>query len=54
MDTYEGIAEWWLMRERIHFDLAALTRTLHRLMEEGVLEEIGSGGGARYRLKQGT
>jgi hypothetical protein len=54
MDTYEGIAEWWLMRERIHFDLAALTRTLHRLMEEGVLEEIGSGGGARYRLKQGS
>jgi len=51
MDTIEGIAEWWLMRERIRVDLAALTRTLRRLTEEGLLERIGGGDGARYRLK---
>ena len=51
MDTTEGIAEWWIMRERIRFDLAALTRILHRLTEEGILERIGSGDEARYRLK---
>jgi hypothetical protein len=53
MDTTEGIAEWWLMRERVRVDLAALTRILRRLTDEGVLERIGTGDGARYRLKDG-
>jgi hypothetical protein len=51
MDTTEGIAEWWLMRERIRVDLEALTRILVRLTDEGVLERIGAGAEARYRLK---
>lgn len=53
MDTTEGIGEWWLMRERLRVDLAALTRILRRLTDDGVLERIGTGEGARYRLKSG-
>jgi hypothetical protein len=51
MDTTEGIAEWWLMRQRIRIDLEALEMTLHRLTDEGVLEQIGSGTQALYRLR---
>jgi hypothetical protein len=51
MDTTEGIAEWWLMRERMRVDLEALARILGRLTDEGVLERIGAGDEARYRLK---
>ena len=52
-DTTQGIAEWWLMREKLRVDLEALIRTLGRLTDEGVLERIGDGDGARYRLKDG-
>ena len=51
MDTTEGIAEWWLMRQRIRIDLEALVRVLSRMTGEGVLEQIGEGDLARYRLK---
>lgn len=51
MDTTEGIAEWWLMRQRIRVDLEAVVRVLSRLTGEGVLERIGEGEFARYRLK---
>lgn len=51
MDTTEGIAEWWLTRQRIVVDLEALDRTLRRLIRAGVLEKIGSGAEARFRLK---
>ena len=54
MDTIEGIAEWWLMRERMRVDLEALNRTLGRLTDEGVLERLGAGDEARYRLKGGS
>lgn len=51
MDTIEGIAEWWLMRERIRIEMQTLMSVINRLTEEGVLERIGSGDEARYRLK---
>ena len=51
MDTIEGIAEWWLMRQRIRVELEALMRVLSRLTCEGVVERIGEGESARYRLK---
>jgi len=50
MDTTEGIADWWLMRERTRVDLEALVRTLGRLSDQGVLKKIGTGDRARYRL----
>jgi Fe2+ or Zn2+ uptake regulation protein len=51
MDTADGIAEWWLTRQRIRVDLAALARVLSRLTDLGVLEKIGSDENARYRLR---
>jgi hypothetical protein len=51
MDTTGGIAEWWLMRQRIRVDLEALARALRRLTDQGVLEQVGSGDDALYRLK---
>jgi hypothetical protein len=51
MDTIEGIAEWWLMRQRIRVGLEALSRVLGRLTNDGLLEKIGEGENARYRLK---
>jgi hypothetical protein len=51
MDTIEGIAEWWLMRQRIRVSLDALSRVLGRLTHDGLLEKIGEGENACYRLK---
>jgi hypothetical protein len=50
-DTLEGIAEWWVMRQKIRADLEALTKVLRNLTDQGLLERIGSGESARYRLK---
>jgi hypothetical protein len=54
MDTAEGIAEWWMMRERIRVDFDALLCVLRHLIDQGVLEKIGSGDHARYRLKHSS
>jgi DNA-binding IclR family transcriptional regulator len=51
MDTAEGIAEWWIMRQQIRVNVAALTRVLRGMTERGLLEEIGTGERRRYRLR---
>jgi hypothetical protein len=51
MDTLEGIAEWWLMRQRIRMNVGMLAQVLRRLTERGVLEELGPPNDPRYRLK---
>lgn len=51
MDTLEGIAEWWVMRQRIRTDLALLQTLLDRLVTEGVLEKIPTTGSFLYRLR---
>jgi predicted transcriptional regulator of viral defense system len=53
MDTAEGVVEWWIPAERIRTDAEAVHRILERLTEQGVLERIGSGEYAHYRLKSG-
>jgi uncharacterized protein YigA (DUF484 family) len=52
MDTLEGIAEWWLMAHQVRTDVAMLERVLERLTQERILEQCGSGGVARFRLRQ--
>jgi hypothetical protein len=37
-DTIAGIAEWWVLRQRLRVDLANLQNALSFLVEEGVLE----------------
>ncbi|HJQ32231.1 MAG TPA: hypothetical protein VJ866_08635 [Pyrinomonadaceae bacterium] len=50
MDTLEGIAEWWLPRYQVKFELQAVERAVRRLVAQGVLEEIEDSRPLRYHL----
>jgi hypothetical protein len=52
MDTLEGIAGWWLMRQQIRVDVERLERVLHRLVEAGVLETVGPRESPSFRLRR--
>jgi hypothetical protein len=52
MDTLDGIAEWWVMRQHIHTSVSALSRVLRRLVEDGLVEDIGPVERPRYRLRK--
>jgi hypothetical protein len=51
-DTKAGVAEWWLMRQHVRTQVEAVARVLEELVDEGVLEAIGSGDQRRYRMKR--
>jgi hypothetical protein len=51
MDTLEGIAEWWLARYRVSYELEAVKRVVRHLTNEGLLEEISGGQSPLYHLK---
>lgn len=50
MDTTEGIARWWLLRQRVQMVLAQVERVLDDLIDKGALEAIGTGPSRRIRL----
>jgi hypothetical protein len=50
-DTFKGIAEWWIMRQRVRVEVNLLKKVLHQLTGSGVLEVSGEGDNRRYRLK---
>jgi Fe2+ or Zn2+ uptake regulation protein len=52
MDTPEGIAGWWLMREQVRVSVPTIVRVLHHLAESGHLDELGTGDTLRYRLRR--
>ncbi len=52
MDSAEGIAQWWIMRQQVRESATTVTRVLRRLAEKGLLEELGEGEHRRYRLKR--
>ncbi len=52
MDTLQGIAEWWLLRQRVRMVVRQVERVLLRLTAEGALEAVGSGPTRRYRLRR--
>jgi hypothetical protein len=52
MDTLEGVAGWWLMRQQVRADLERLDRVLHRLVEAGILETLGPAESPRFRLRR--
>jgi len=49
-DTLEGIAEWWIMRQQVKFDIDTLSTVLRELTEIGFLVETGEGQNRRYAL----
>ncbi len=51
MDTVEGIAQWWIMRQQVRVNVTTLARVLQGLADKGLLEQIGDGEQRRYRLK---
>jgi hypothetical protein len=53
MDTAAGIVEWWMPANKIRADPQTMEKVLDRLTEQGLLERIGSGEYAHYRLKSG-
>src|SRR4051812_41113677 len=53
MDTLEGIAGGWVMRQKVRVLGGRVARVLDRLTTEGVLEQVGGGGDGRYRLRRG-
>jgi hypothetical protein len=52
METAEGVAEWWVMRQHVRAQVEAVTRVLEDLVARGVLERFEGAGGPRYRLKR--
>ena len=51
MDTLEGIAEWWIARQQIRVNVAAVARVLERLTEGGAVEVVSANGHRLYRRK---
>jgi Fe2+ or Zn2+ uptake regulation protein len=52
-DTLEGIAEWWLLHERIALGIAEVKRALEKLVSAGFLIEVSaSDGRKRYQLNK--
>jgi len=51
-DTAEGIVNWWILRQPIRANVAAVTRALRSRTEKGLLEELVDAGQRRYRLKR--
>ncbi|MGD0125403.1 MAG: hypothetical protein ABSF46_08600 [Terriglobia bacterium] len=52
MDTVQGIAEWWVMRQQLRVEVDVVARVLQRLMHEGLLEKVDSANGPLYRLRR--
>ena len=51
-DTVEGIASFWVMRQKVREDVEAVAMVLSKLTKSGQLEEIRQGKCFQYRLKK--
>ena len=50
-DTLEGIAEWWLLNQRIHYEMQRVKAAILKLVKQGCIIELkNKGSGIRYRL----
>ena len=50
-DTFEGIVEWWLLRQRIKFETRNVSEAVARLVSEGlIVEHEGSDSRIFYRV----
>ena len=52
MDTAEGVAEWWLMRQHVRAQVEAVARVLAQLVDRGVLEIVEGPDGPKYRRRR--
>src|SRR4026209_2787943 len=52
-DTFDGIVEWWLLRQRIKFETRNVSEAVTRLVSEGLIEEHeGSDSRIFYRVNR--
>ena len=52
-DTIEGIAQWWLLEQKIRQQIPMVEKALAELVKKGfVLAQGGSNGRTRYRIDQ--
>lgn len=53
-DSMEGVASWWLSRQRVHYELELVKSALEYLKREGVVSATpGNGdGNSVYRLNK--
>ncbi len=51
-DSAEGIARWWLTRQRIHYEVALVEAALAHLRRKGVVVSDTGAGGPLYRLNR--
>lgn len=52
MDTLEGIARWWLLRQQVRVIVERVEGALEALTAEGVLELVQVGPDRHYRLRR--
>jgi hypothetical protein len=51
MDTLDGIAEWWVLRQQIEIEVRRVSRVLAALVSDGLLEEHEQGGIRFFRRR---
>ena len=51
MDTPRAITDWWVMRQQVRIQVETVARVLNKLVERGLLEQVGTGDERRYRRK---
>lgn len=51
MDTIDGIAEWWILRQQIDIEVRRVSKVLALLVADGVLEEVNQSGVRLYRRR---
>ncbi len=51
-DSAEGIARWWLARQRIHYELSLVEAALEHLRRQGVVAAEAGGENLLYRLNK--
>jgi len=49
-DTLDGIASWWIARQRVQRGVEVVARALSRLMERGIIEAVSTADRQWYRL----
>ena len=54
MDSLEGIAEFWILRNSVRVELNKLEQVLTRLVECGALEQIDSGARILFRIRSAS
>lgn len=53
-DTLEGIMEWWLLNQRINYEMKRVKAAIFKLVKQGwIIEVRGRNSVVRYRFNPG-